>query len=147
MISTKLCGCGLSWSTLKASNPEWTLNNRMTILLQTGASRHPELPNVPLLREKTSDPANLQTIAIIEAPEEMGRPFTMPPGTPAPLVAIIRKAFMDTMTDKEFVAEAAKTFLEIDPVDGATMQKSIEQAYAAPKDVIARAAAFVAGKE
>jgi tripartite-type tricarboxylate transporter receptor subunit TctC len=67
----------------------------------------------------------------------------MPPGTPAPLVAAIRKAFDETMKDKDFLAEAEKAHLEVDPMSGATMQDEIERAYGAPQALIARAAAFV----
>ena len=31
--------CGLSWSTLKASNPDWVQNNRLNILVQTEIGR------------------------------------------------------------------------------------------------------------
>ena len=135
--------CGLSWSTLKASNPEWTQGGLMNVLLQTGSPRHPELPNVPLLRELTKNPDDLRMLDLLEIPENMGRPFVMPPGTPAALVAIIRKGFDDTMKDKDFLAEAAKAHLEVDPMDGATMQTQIERAYGAPQALIERAASFV----
>jgi tripartite-type tricarboxylate transporter receptor subunit TctC len=137
--------CGLSWSTLKASNPEWTQSHRMNVLVQTGTPRHPELPDVPLLRELTKNPEDLRMLDLLEIPETMGRPFLMPPGTPPALVATIRAAFDATMIDKDFLAEAEKAHLEIDPIDGATMQKQIEQAYAAPQALIERAASFVEG--
>jgi hypothetical protein len=112
-------------------------------LLQTGSPRHPELPDVPLLRELTKNPDDLRMLDLLEIPENMGRPFVMPPGTPAALVALIRKGFDDTMKDKDFLAEAAKAHLEVDPMDGATMQTQIERAYGAPQAMIERAASFV----
>jgi hypothetical protein len=71
----------------------------------------------------------------------------MPPETPDALVAIIRTAFDRTMKDKNFLAEADKARMEVDPVDGVTMQKQIEAAYKVPPALIEKAAAFVEGKE
>lgn len=130
--------CGLSWSTLKASNPEWTQNKRMNILLQTGNTRQAELPDVPLLSEKVTNPADRKLLDILTVPEDMGRPFFMAPGTPKNLVTIMRRAFDATMKDKAFLAEAEKTHLEVDPMTGEEMQKSITEAYQADKAVIAR---------
>jgi tripartite-type tricarboxylate transporter receptor subunit TctC len=70
----------------------------------------------------------------------MGRPFLAPPGVPADKVATLRKAFMDTMKDKDFLAEAEKAKLEITPVEGEVVQKVVAEAYAMPPEVIAMTA-------
>lgn len=130
--------CGLSWSTLKASNPEWTQNKRMNILLQTGETRQAELPDVPLLIEKVQNPDDKKLLQILSVPEDMGRPFFMAPGTSKDQVATMRKAFMATMKDKDFLVEAEKTHLEVDPMSGEDMQTLINEAYQAPKSVTDR---------
>ena len=51
------------------------------------------------------------------------------------------------MTDKDFLAEASKTDLEINPVSGAEVEKLVKEVYATPADIIAKAkAAAAAGK-
>ncbi len=52
------------------------------------------------------------------------------------MLATLRKAFDDTMKDKEFLAEAEKQKLDIDPVSGADLEKLIKSVYATPKEVI-----------
>src|SRR6266850_948820 len=47
-------------------------------------------------------------MALRSAPEVIGRPYVMPPGTPAETAHIMRAAFAKVMSDKELVAEAAK---------------------------------------
>ena len=42
----------------------------------------------------------------------------MPPGVPADRVQALRRAFDATMKDKEFLADANKLKLEIDPITG-----------------------------
>jgi tripartite-type tricarboxylate transporter receptor subunit TctC len=130
--------CGLSWSTLKASNPDWILNKRLNVLLQTGDTRQAELPDVPTLIEKVQNPDDKRLLQVLSMPEDLGRPFFMPPGTPKELVTIMRRGFDATMKDKAFIAESEKSNLEVDPVTGEDMQKSIAEAYETPKAAIDR---------
>jgi tripartite-type tricarboxylate transporter receptor subunit TctC len=64
-----------------------------------------------------------------------------PPGVPADRVAALRKAFMDTMADKEFRADADKAKLEIDPAPGDKVQALVKEIYATPVEVTKQAAA------
>ena len=139
--------CGMSFATMKASNPDWITNKRINVLLQTGARPHRDLPNVPLLESLVQGEENRQLLRLLSIPEDMGRPFMMPPGTPADLLAIIRKAFDDTMKDKAFVTDAEKRLLEVDPVTGAEMEKLIGAGYATPKPLIVKAAALLRGDD
>jgi tripartite-type tricarboxylate transporter receptor subunit TctC len=67
----------------------------------------------------------------------------LPPGVPADRVEAYRKAFDATMRDPEFLAEAAKIKLNIDPLPGAEVQKIVEQIYATPPEQVERAKAAV----
>jgi tripartite-type tricarboxylate transporter receptor subunit TctC len=77
------------------------------------------------------------------ARQPMGRPFLAPPGIPAERVAILRKAFMDTMKDGEFLAEAGKLKLEINPVSGDAVQSIVQEVYRTPKPVAAAVANMI----
>jgi tripartite-type tricarboxylate transporter receptor subunit TctC len=131
--------CGLSFSTLKASNPDWIVNKRINVLVQTGTRPQPELPQVPLLIDLVSNPDDKKVLEILAFPEEMGRPFFMPPGTPKPLVTAMRRAFDATMKDPAFLADGEKSRLEIDPVTGEEMEEMIRRAFATPKPLVQRA--------
>lgn len=128
-----------SWGTLKTAAPSWLQNKQINVLVQTGSSRQKDLPDVPLLSEKVSDPQDKAVLALLNLPEDAGRPFAMPPGTPAPLVAALRKAFDQTMADEAFLAEADKVAMEVDPVGGADMQRLIAAAFDTPAPLIERA--------
>jgi tripartite-type tricarboxylate transporter receptor subunit TctC len=132
--------CGLSWSTLKASNPDWVKNNRMNIMLQTGATAQAELPKVPLLLDKVTDPNDKKLLELLFVPEDMGRPFVMPPGTPKPMVTAMRRAFDATMKDKAFLAESDKAQMEVDPVSGEQMERMLKSAYDTPPALVDKAA-------
>jgi tripartite-type tricarboxylate transporter receptor subunit TctC len=136
--------CGLSYSTLKASNPDWILNKRINVLVQTGATAQQGLENVPLLINLISDPDTKKVLNLLSYPEDMGRPFLMPPGTPKEYVAAMRKAFDETLKDPAFLADAEKSRLEVDPVPGAEMEKMIKAAFETPKPLVEEAAKFKA---
>ena len=132
-----------AWATLKATMPGWLQNNLVNILVQTGSGRDKDLPNVPLLSELVQDATDKAVLRLLNLPEDAGRQFIMPPGTPPEMVAVLRKAFDATMTDPDFLAEATKAILDIDPIDGATIQRLLTEAYAAPAPVVARASALM----
>jgi hypothetical protein len=59
------------------------------------------------------------------------------------MAAILRKAFQATMSDPEFLAEAQKVSMDIDPVDGMEIQTMLAAAYASPAPVVARASSLL----
>jgi tripartite-type tricarboxylate transporter receptor subunit TctC len=69
----------------------------------------------------------------------IGRPYAAPPNLAADRVAALRTAFMDTMKDKDFLAEAEKTDLEINPVSGEDVETLVKEIYATPADIVAKA--------
>ena len=57
------------------------------------------------------------------------RPYVLPPGTPKDRVETLRRAFMSTMKDQDFLAEAAKAKLDINPLDGATLETNVKEVF------------------
>ncbi len=131
--------CGLSYGTLKASNPDWIVNKRINVLVQTGSTPQQGLEQVPLLINLVSDPDTKKVLELLAYPEDMARPFFMPAGTPKEYVAVMRKAFDETMKDPAFLAEAEKARLDVAPVSGEKMQSMIAEAFKAPKALIEQA--------
>jgi len=117
-------------------------NNRLTAMLQAGAKPQAGLLDVPLVIDQATDPDNKRLIELLFFPQEMGRPFVMPPETPKELVATIRRAFDATIKDPAFLAEAEKGLLDVDPLTGEEMERILRQAYATPKPLVQRAAEF-----
>jgi tripartite-type tricarboxylate transporter receptor subunit TctC len=134
--------CGVSWSTLKVSNPDWVQNNRLNVMVQAGMRPQAGLPDVPLVVDLASSPDDRALIELLFFPQEMGRPFIMPPDTPKELVNTIRRAFDATMKDPAFLAEAEKSLFDVDPLTGEEMEQILRRAYATPKELVQRAAEF-----
>jgi tripartite-type tricarboxylate transporter receptor subunit TctC len=84
-----------------------------------------------------------QIFKMIFARQTMGRPYVAPPGVPADRLAALRQAFMDTMTDKEFLDEAEQNKFEINPVSGEQLEALVKEIYQTPPEVVKKAAAMV----
>jgi len=97
------------------------------------------VPDVPLVVDLVANPDDKKAIELLSFQQEMGRPFLMPPGTPAELVAIMRRAFNETLKDPLFLADAEKAQMEIDPMTGEEMARLIKNAFDTPKALMQRA--------
>jgi len=138
--------CGWSWSSVKSTHHVWLEQKKMTVLAQLALEKHPDLPDVPLVTDLAKTDEQQQILKLIFARQVMGRPYLAPPGIPADRAEALRKAFMETMADPDFRAEAEKSQLEITPVDGAHIQKLVAEVYQTPPEVQKKAAALINAK-
>jgi tripartite-type tricarboxylate transporter receptor subunit TctC len=132
--------CAWSWSAAKATRQEWIEQKRVNILVQTALSKHPELPDVPLIVDLAKNDEDRNLLRLVFARQAYAWPYVAPPGVPADRAAALRKAFLDTMRDAEFLADAEKAKLEVRPLSGEAIEKSITELYGAPASMIARVA-------
>jgi tripartite-type tricarboxylate transporter receptor subunit TctC len=133
--------CGWSWSSVLSTHKAWLDEKKMLVLVQLSLVKHPDLPEVPLIMDFAKTDEQRAILKMVFARNVMGRPFVAPPNLPAERVATLRQAFMDTMTDRDFLADAGKTKLEINPVPGAAVEQLVKEVYATPPDIIAKAKA------
>jgi tripartite-type tricarboxylate transporter receptor subunit TctC len=138
--------CGWSWSSVKATHGSWIAEKKLNILVQLSLHKHPDLPDVPLVVDLAKTDEERQILTLIFARQVMGRPFLAPPGIPADRAEALRKAFMETMTDPAFVADAEKSQLEVNPVAGDDLQKLVAEIYRTPPEVAKKAAQLLAVK-
>jgi len=75
---------------------------------------------------------------VILTQQVMAWPFVAPPELPDDRIKALRAAFDAAMVDPAFLADAAKTRTEIDPVGGLRLHELLEQIYAMPKDILDR---------
>jgi tripartite-type tricarboxylate transporter receptor subunit TctC len=135
--------CGWSWSSVMSTHPDWYRQKKFVALVQLALEKHPDLPDVPLIGDLAKTDEQRQIIRLIFARQVMGRPFLAPPGIPADRAETLRRAFMDTMTDKDFLAEAEKAKVEITPVPGDKLQELVRSIYATPPEIAKKAAALL----
>ncbi|MFN3891364.1 MAG: Bug family tripartite tricarboxylate transporter substrate binding protein [Beijerinckiaceae bacterium] len=132
-------GSAMAYATVATLRPNLHEAREISVLLQVGRAKHPNLKTVPLLSELIKDESDRAAVQLIFDKYEMGRPFFAPVGVPADRVALLRVAFDASMKDPELIAEAQKQKLEMNPLTGAQVQALVERQYSAPDATVRRA--------
>jgi len=130
-----------SFSDIEKGHPDWLAENKVRLLLQLGLNKGASsaLRDVPLVMDVARNSEQRSVFQVLMGMKAMGRPYFLAPGVPKDRVDAIRTAFMKTMQDPEFLAEASKTLGQIDPLSGLEMQKIITDVHGLPADIIAKA--------
>jgi tripartite-type tricarboxylate transporter receptor subunit TctC len=108
-------------------------------LLQAAPRALPQLPSVPLAIDIAN---NREAKRLIEVGiHDMGSivlSHALPPGAPKEAVQIIRQGFSNTLTDPEFLAEAKKANLKMDPVSGQELEKIMTGLFRLEPELVTR---------
>ena len=134
-----------SFSDVEKGHPDWIADKKVRFLLQLrlAKSQSPFLREVPLVLDVARNDDERHVFEILMGMKVLGRPYFVPPGVPMDRTQALREAFMATLRDAEFLAEAQHALGPIDPVSGTDMQAIIANVYALSPPVIAQARAAV----
>jgi tripartite-type tricarboxylate transporter receptor subunit TctC len=122
----ELAGGCWAWESIKVTWRKALESKEVNVVLQAVAKPHPELPGIPLAMNfaKTEEAKKLIQAGVHDT-QVFTRPYVLPPGTPKDRVQLLRKAFLDTLKDKEFLAEAEKTKLDVEPIPADEIEKVV----------------------
>ena len=130
-------GVANAWESMVSTWPQELQNGDAVVLLQAAGKRHPELANVPLVIEYAKTDMGKKLVqGVINNFGATARPYVITPGTPKARVEMLRKAFTDTMKDQEFGAELKRAKLDLNPLDGVTLERNIKELFALDKALI-----------
>jgi tripartite-type tricarboxylate transporter receptor subunit TctC len=132
-----------SLDSIKNRRPDWIAKKTISVLFQGGAAPNPELKDVPFILDLARDNDEKQAIEFLYAGQGIGRPFVAPPELPPERLKMLRDAFAATMTDAEFIAEAKRSKLDLEPEDGEHLAALVQKIYATPKPVVDKIAGFI----
>jgi tripartite-type tricarboxylate transporter receptor subunit TctC len=132
--------CGWSWSSLSGLDREMLDAKLVTIPVQLGVEKIPELPDVPHVLDLTDDPKEKAALRLIFSRQAMARPFAASPDLPPERAKALRDAFDATMKDPAFLADMKRQKLEVRPVTGAQLEQLVRELYSYPADVVKIAA-------
>ncbi|MFL6934756.1 MAG: hypothetical protein ACJ8EJ_08925, partial [Xanthobacteraceae bacterium] len=132
-----------SLDSIKNRRPDWIPKKTVSVLFQGGAAPNPELKDVPFVLDLARSNDDKQAIEFLYAGQGIGRPFVAPPDLPPERLKMLRDAFAATMTDPEFIAEARRNKLDLEPEDGEHLAALVQKIYATPKPVIEKIAGFI----
>jgi tripartite-type tricarboxylate transporter receptor subunit TctC len=135
--------CGWSWNSVVSIKSDWLRDKKINVLVQMSMTKHPDLPDTPLLLDLVKSAEDRQALELIFARQVFARPYLAPPGLPADRVAALRAAFRAVTTDPQFLADIERQKFELNPVGGEEMQAYIARLYDTPKAVVDRTAAVM----
>lgn len=127
---------GSSYSSLIASKPDWIRDKKVNVLVQIGLAKDPALPDVPLVTSFAKREEDKRALELILAPQQISRPYITPPDVDPDRLKVLQTAFMATMKDPAFIAEATKLQIDIDPTDGPAIQALFAKLYQSPPEVV-----------
>jgi len=132
-----------SLDSIKIRRPNWIADKTVNIVFQGGSEPNPELKDVPFVLDLAHNAQERQAIEFLYAGQGIGRPFVAPPDLAPDRMKMLRDAFDATMTDPDFIAEAKKSKLELDPETGEHLAALIAKIYATPRPIIDRITALI----
>ncbi len=132
-------GRGASWNSVVTQAPQYIRDKKLKALVVDGLTRDPLLPEVPTLLELARTEEQKAALLMICGSSEFARSVFLPPGVPQERVDALRAAFDATMKDPEFLAEAEKVQIPIEPNGGENLDKIAKQIVATQPSAIALA--------
>jgi tripartite-type tricarboxylate transporter receptor subunit TctC len=143
----ELHGACWAWETLKVAWAQAIPAGEVNVVLQVTAKKIPELPNVPMSLDlaKTDEERQVLKAGAID-PAAIVRVYVTTPRTPKDRLQILRDAFAKTLTDPEFIAEAKKANLDINPLSGAEVKKIVDDLFRLTPAMTTKLAGILAAK-
>jgi tripartite-type tricarboxylate transporter receptor subunit TctC len=132
-----------SLDSIRNRRPDWIPGGTVRLLFQGGAAPHADLKDVPFIPDLARTSEERAIIEFLYAGQGIGRPFIAPPDLPPDRLKLLRGAFDATMTDPDFVAEATKNGLAVEPVSGAQLAALVDKIYGTPKAIIDKVSAMM----
>lgn len=122
-------GCW-AWQSIEVTWRKALQTGDVNVVIQVAPKSHPDLKKVPNAFDlvKTDEEKRLLATGVV-LPSSVTRVYATTPGTPKDRVRILQKAFADTLKDPEFLAEAKKAQLEIDPLTGDEVGKAVSEMF------------------
>ena len=137
--------CG-SWQSVKLTWNQAVTSGVIRLVLQMTLNSHPEIKHVPLAMSyaKTDEGRRLLRVVSVYRNPYI---YSLPPATPKDRLQILRKAFMNSVSDAELLSEAKRSRLEIEPLDGSTIANTINGLYEFGPAGVARLKEIIAVKK
>jgi tripartite-type tricarboxylate transporter receptor subunit TctC len=130
--------CGLSVSTIMSSWREEYESGAFKPVIQISAKRHPILKGIPHINDYVKTSEDQQVFDMIFGILALGRFYVAPPAIPSSRRDALREAFMSTMKDPKFLADAANTEIDINPMTGEEVEAFIARMASSSAVVIDR---------
>jgi tripartite-type tricarboxylate transporter receptor subunit TctC len=117
-------GTCFSWGSMRTTWGKAIKSGEVVVVVQNRPQPHPELPKVPLAIDLAKT-AEARELVQVGDPSTIIFTYAISPGSPIERLRTLRRAFTDTMKDPEFLTDAEKSQLAIDPMSGEELEKTV----------------------
>lgn len=137
--SGEVDGACWGWDSIKVTWAKGVESGFVRPVIQTMLEPHPDLPSVPVAIQhaKTKEGQELLRLGA-QAYGPASIAYSVPPGLAKERLLSLQNGFMATMKDPEFLAEARKANLAVNPIDGPTIAKTVAELYTTDKKLLDR---------
>jgi tripartite-type tricarboxylate transporter receptor subunit TctC len=127
-----------TWSSWKTTHPDWIADKKINFLLTSALRKPKDLQGPPLLTELAKNEDDRRIFELLATNAEMGRPIAATPDVPADRMKAIHAAYRAMLADADFIAEAKKLKIELDPILGDDLKAMAQRALSTPKHLTER---------
>ncbi|MPY68611.1 MAG: hypothetical protein GEU92_00840 [Alphaproteobacteria bacterium] len=125
------------WASLAMGRQKQNIDKGVFVpIVQFGSKPHPIFGDAPVVHDLAQNDEQRQLLAFIFRPTEFGRTFVAPPGVPEDRVDMLRQAFWAAAHSDALRADAERTKLLIDPMDGKDTEAALREMVDAPKEIV-----------
>ena len=94
---------------------------------------------MPLISDLAGNDEERQLLEVgIQFPALLSLTYALPPATPKDRVQLLRKAFTDTVTSSDFLADTQKSKLNVEPIPGEELERTIHRLFKLSPAVLGR---------
>jgi tripartite-type tricarboxylate transporter receptor subunit TctC len=143
----ELHGACWAWESIRVTWRKGLESGDVYPILQVTSKKLPDLPNVPLALDlaKSDEARQIIRAGGIE-PGAITRVYVTTPGTPKDRVQMLRKAFADTLKDPDFLAEAKKVQLDVNPLTGDEVKSVVDGLFKLDPAIVAKLSSILTVK-
>jgi tripartite-type tricarboxylate transporter receptor subunit TctC len=137
-------GRSTTWESWPGSHPDWMRDKKLVHLVQLGPRKLPEIGDeVPLFRDLVSGEQRA-IVDFVGVSLAMGRAVYAPPGVPKDRLEALRAAFLATMKDPAYIAQAKKLKLDTTTSQtGDAVERIVNEAFSLSPALIQKAKAAI----
>jgi tripartite-type tricarboxylate transporter receptor subunit TctC len=136
--------CGISLSLFRSQFSRLAADGKIRLVAQGALRKDERYPDVPNILDQAKSPDIRQALEFLYLPLALGRSLAAPPGTPPDRLAVLRSATLAAMKDADFLEEARKLDIDIEPMGADETQATVERLFATPPAAVARIEAALA---
>jgi tripartite-type tricarboxylate transporter receptor subunit TctC len=130
--------CGISLSLLGAQFSRLIDEGKIRLIAQGALTKDPRYPDLPNILDQAKTPELQQALEFLYLPLALGRSLAAPPEVPANRLEVLRSAVLKTMHDPDFLADAKRLEIDVEPMNAADTRAMVERLFATPPAIVAR---------